>query len=515
MLSWLKGDKVDHPLADAKHAKKVINSFPTNDPLQTLEDANYWLSSINATDGFRLDKRFELVDALDIATRKAQETLLDTYNGLRESDKIQEKRIANTVNEFWRLLAAGYLACVIQAQDDKNISSVIKLRLPLIPARGMRALRHQMKWVLMRYGMVRPETWSEIARYSVFAEAGGFADKMVDVYPLSGQSSVRYEFLRVVMLWASSPSGLSPKEQDVAERIIGHLTSKFRFGLKQWDDCDYCFDLDGMRPPLRLMRSSPISAGTRFLDANEARQAAQAMLALVTSTGSLPVDLDLGAQTDIEAVTVGKVLKHLLFNWAKEMPARASERRRTAMTLHVVHGYHSVEGAVAPEISDGLDFSDTLAHDTWIAEDVSAGGFGVIVPAGKGEWLKVGALLGVRGETESSWSVGIVRRMKSDEHRQFHVGIQLIAKTALLVHLRTLGAVEQGGKRQHAILLSAQPSPNGSLHIIARQDLFSGRDPMEAMYGEPASTVMMEPAGILESGEDFDWLRYKLSEPIA
>ena len=513
MLSWLKGDKVDHPLADAKHAKKVINSFPANDPWQTLEDANYWLDSINTTEGFKLEQRFELIDALDVATRKAQQKLLDAYNALSENDKVQEKRIWKTVTDFWRVLAGGYLACVAQAQDARNISNAIKPHLPVIAARGLRALRHQMKWVLMRYGMVRPEIWAEIACYSAFAEANGCADKMADVYPVSGQSSVRHEFLRVMMLWASSPSGLSPLEQDIAERIIAHLTPKFRFELKHWDGCDYCFDLDGLRPPLRLMRSTPISAGTRFFDASDARQAAQAMLSMVTSTGAMPAGVDLGVSAD--AALAGKVLKHLLFNWAKEMPARASERRKTAMTLHVVHGYQNVQGAVAPELSEGLDFSDTLAHDTWVAEDVSAGGFGVIVPAGKGEWLKVGALVGVRTETESSWSVGIVRRVKSDEHRQYHIGIQLISRTALLVNLRTLSAVERGGKRQNAILLSAQPSPNGSLHVIARRDLFNGNDPLEAMYGKPASTVMMEGAGMLESGDDFDWLRYRLSEPIA
>jgi len=513
MLNWLKGDKVDHPLADARHAKKVIDGFPANDPWQMLEDANYWLESINETAAFKLDKRFELVDQIDVATRKAQENLLDTYNGLSEQDKIQEKRIWKTVTDFWRVAAAGYLACVVQAEDAKNVGSAIKPRLPVIAARGTRALRHQMKWVLMRYGMVRPEIWSEIARYSVFAETGGFADRPVDVYPASGQSSVRHEFLRVMMLWASSPSGLSPLEQDIAERLIVHLTPKFRFEMKQWDGCDYCFDLDGLRPPLRLMRSTPITGGTRFFDASEARQAVQAMLSMATGTGNMPAGLELGA--GVETVTGIKVLKHLLFNWAKEMPARASERRKTAMTLHVVHGYQSVQGAVAPELSEGLDFSDTLAYDTWVAEDVSAGGFGVIVPAGKGEWLKVGVLVGVQSETESSWSVGIIRRVKSDEHRQLHIGIQLISKTALLVNLRTLTGVEQGSKRQPAILLSAQPSPNGSLHVIARRDLFDGREALEAQYGKPARTVMLEAAGTLESGEDFDWLRFRLSEPIS
>ncbi|MEQ1772689.1 MAG: hypothetical protein ABL891_02795 [Burkholderiales bacterium] len=513
MLSWLKGDKVDHPFADAKHAQKVIASFPANDPWQTLEDANYWLDSINAATGFKLSRRFELLDSLDIATRKAQKALLAAYHDLGENDKIQEKRIWKTMADFWRVAAAGYLACAAQAQDVKNVTSDVRPLLPAMTARGLRALRHQMKWMLFRYGMVRPETWAETAQYVSLAEAGGFAGKPIDVYPASRPSSVNHEFLRLMMLWASSPSGLSPVEQDIAERMIAHLTPKFRYELKQWDGCDYCFDLDGLRPPLRLMRSTPISAGTRFFDASEARQAAQAMLSLVTSTGTLPADLALG--TNADAVIVGKVLKHLLFNWAKDMPPRASERRKTAMTLNVVHGYQSVQGAVAPELSEGLDFSDTLAHDTWVAEDASAGGFGVIVPAGKGEWLKVGVLVGVRSETESSWSVGVIRRVKSDEHRQYHIGIQLISRTALLVHLRTLNALEQGGKRQSAILLSTQPSPNGSLHVIARRDLLGGTEALEAMYGNPPSTVMMESLGVVEAGDDFDWLRYKLSEPIA
>jgi hypothetical protein len=127
----------------------------------------------------------------------------------------------------------------------------------------------------------------------------------------------------------------------------------------------------------------------------------------------------------------------------------------------------------------------------------------------------VGTLLGVRTETESAWSVGIIRRVKGDEHRQYRIGIQLISKSALLVNLRTLAAVEQGGKRQSAILLSTQPSPNGSLHVIARSDLLAGTDALEAVYGNPPSTVIMEAAGVVEAGDDFDWLRYKLSEPIA
>jgi hypothetical protein len=169
-----------------------------------------------------------------------------------------------------------------------------------------------------------------------------------------------------------------------------------------------------------------------------------------------------------------------------------------------------VHGAIEPGMGEGLDFSDTLSHDAWIAEDVSAGGYGVVVPAGKGEWLRVGVLVALRSETESSWDLGVIRRVKSDEHRQHRIGIQLISKSAVPVYLRKMSGAAQGGKRQSAILLSPRPSRSGSLHIVARRDLFNARESLEAMYGNPATTVTLGAGDVVESGQDFDWLRYKL-----
>ena len=516
MLSWLKGDKVDHPLANAKEAQKIIDDFPFKDPWKTLEDANYWLGSVNETEGFKVDHRFEIIDMLDMATRKSQERLLDTYVVLPESDRIQEKRIWKTVSDFWKLLGDGYLICVDQAREIKSVPNAFKPQVPVIAARALRALRHQMKWVLMRYGVVRSSLWEELARCVLLAEAVGAAEKPVELYSSpsgsSEQSSPCHEFLRAMMLWAASPSGLSPVEQDIAERLVVRLTPKFRYAVKPWDGCDYCFELAAARSPVRLMRSTPVSDATRYFDVNEARQAVQALFSLVSSTGHIPSGSELGPAAD--GPMAARVLKHLGFNWAKEMPARSSERRRTAMSLRVVHGYQNVQGAIDPGSGDGLNFSDPVSSDAWIAEDVSAGGYGVIVPAGKGEWLRVGLLVALRSETDSSWNLGVIRRVTGDEYRQHRIAIQLIAKLPVPVYLRSLPGVEQGSKRQNAILLSARTSPSGSLHIVARRDLFDGREPLEAMYGKPASTVILHPGGVVESGHDFDWLRYKLLAPL-
>lgn len=508
MLNWLKKDKVDHPFADAAHAKAVIDAFPVNDPWQALEDANHWLDSINATKDFKFDKRFELIDAVDVAVRRSQRKLFDTYLALKSDDKIQERRIWNTVTTFWKLLAEGYLACMAQAQDAKSIANALKPRLPVIAARGTRALRNQIKWVLMRYSLLRADIWGEVAGCTAFAEGAGCADTMVEIYP-GEQSSVRHEFLRVMMFWAASPGGLSPVEQDIAERIIFQLTPQFGFTLVPSDSSEFCFDLKGPRPPLRWMQSVPQMVAPRFFEAIEARNAAQALLTSITSTGAMPADLMFPGANVAGA---SRVLKYLLFNWAKEMRPRASERRKTAMSLHIVHGYENVLTAVAPELGEGLDFSGQADYESWIAEDASVGGYGLIAPAGKGGWLKVGMLVGVRTEMESSWSVGMIRRVKGDAHQQFRIGVQLMAKMPVAVKLSLAPAADNSAALQHALLLSAKPSPNGSLHIIARRDVFSGSHVLEGVYGNPPAAVKLDAVGIIESGFDFDWLRYKLCE---
>ena len=513
MLNWLTGaHKVDHPLADARSARKIIDDFPYKDPWKTLADAGFWLGSVNETDAYKVERRFEVISLLDMATRKIQERLLDEYLQLPDTDHLQEKRTWKAATDFWHLLSESYLICVQQALDTPSTPGSFKAQLPVLAARATRALRHQMKWVLMRYGVVRAGLWHDLARCAKLAEAASVVDKPVELYPGAAASSQCFEFLRAMMLWASSPSGLSPVEQDVAERLVAHFTPKFRYDRKQWDGCDYCFDLVEARPPLRFMRTTQVSPSTRFFDVHEARSAVQTLQALVASSGNIPSTIDLGPVAD--SVMAARVLKHLNFNWAKEMPARAHERRRTAISLHVVNGYQQVLGAIEPALGEGLDFSSTLSHDQWIAEDASLGGYGVVVPAGKGEWLRVGVIIALRSEMDSSWSLGVIRRVKGDEHRQHRIGIQLISKAPVPVYLRSITGVEQGSRRQPSILLNTRTSSSGSMHIVTRHDLLTGREPIEARYGRPATTLVLEPGGIVESGYDFDWFRYKRVDPL-
>lgn len=513
MLNWLKSDKVDHPLASARELKRVVDAFPAKDPLKTLEDAAYWLDSINDAPGFRVDQRFEVIDQLDASTRKTQERVRQSYHAHHEGELVQEKRIWKVATDFWNSLGQAYLVCVRQAQDAGSQNPAFRPRVPMLAARGTHALRQQMHWVLIRYGVLRADFWSDLALCAKLAEAHGVAATPLEMYgDGASPSSQPLEFLRTMMFWAASPSGLSPQEQDVAERLVGYYAQKFRLGAKPWEGSDYCFDLDASRPPLRFVAGVPVGAATRYFDGGGVWQVIQAQAAAVAGTGVLPKGVDWGPAADGPAVA--RVLRHLGLNWAKEMPARAGVRRRTAMRLLVTHGYQNVVAAIEPGVSEGLDFSTTLSHDAWIAEDVSSGGYGVIVPAGKGDWLRVGVMVALRTETEAAWEVGIIRRVKSDDHRQHRVGVQLISRSAMVIYLRRVSGAGAGGKRQAALLLAARPSRTGSLHVVARRDLFDGREALEAIYGSPPVTVTLEPGEVVESGQDFDWLRYKLLDAV-
>lgn len=510
MLAWLKRDKVDHPLATPKGADKIIGGISAREPCKALEEANQWLSSINETAAFKLQRRLELVDALDVVTRKSQERLIDEYLGLAEGDA-QEKRIWQPASNFWKLLGDAYLACARQSSDPNSVPAAVKDRLPLVATRGLRALRNQLKWTLLQYGILRSEFWGECGRFAMLAESVECAAYPIELFANGiARSSPNDEMLRIMMFWSAMPSGLSPIEQDIAERLVVHLTPKFRAGAQVADKYDYFFDLDGSRPPLRFVRSAPVGAATRYFDVGEGRAAVHALYSATASSANLPVGINWGPAAENNIVL--RVLKHLSVHWAEELPPRAATRQKSESSMEAVHGYSSVAGLVAPQREQGLALIGAPLSETWVTEDMSNGGCGAIVPHSKGDGLRVGVLVALREQADLPWKIGIIRRIKGHNYRQHHVGVQFLSRGAVPVYLRTLTGAKQGRKRECGILLSSRPTPNGHLHILLQRDLFSGREPVEATFGDQETAVILEPGGVVESGHDFDWLRYRSSE---
>jgi hypothetical protein len=169
VVSWFSSDKVDHPLAELKASRKIIGELQ-QDPFKSMGEVAYWLDSINATDGFRVDRRFELLDEFEQYARPRLRKLAQDYLQVRQQ-KFQESRLWTAQADFWRLSAAGYVRCVEEFQADAPGASAVKGRIAVIVARALWAIGQQQNWLLLRYGPIDGVLWGHVGRRYAFAEA--------------------------------------------------------------------------------------------------------------------------------------------------------------------------------------------------------------------------------------------------------------------------------------------------------------------------------------------------------
>jgi hypothetical protein len=513
MLGFLSGGKVDHPMADLKKAREIVAELPS-DPLKALGDITSWLDSLRETRAFKVDRLFENIDLLDGAAKNYQRKLAQDYFATARQQKFQENRLWTGSFAFWKALSDAYLECVARYENSQTGGTAFRKNLPVIVARTLRALTLQLKWILVRYGPVNPRVWADIGRLYQFAEAVGFAGNVVAIYPgAHGGGSVQQEFLKALMLSISSTDGLSPMRQELAERAVAHFSTGFRIAQQPGPGCGYCFDIAGGKPPFRVIGEKPLPATARYFGAGDALAELRKVEATIRETGAIPSSVHLGGTYDND--TVLPVLRHLISYWSDDAPARGTQRRPTATRMTVLHGMAEIMQTLDPMHSDELDFSSGSSAESWIVENVSDGGYGAIIPAAKSDWVRVGALIGVKTEVSQHWGVGVIRRVIRDEHQQRRVGVQVLSKIAIPVRVGKSGGAfaAAAASGDSALLLTTTPDSNGEVGVVLRDGIFSPRDSFDMAVNNKHYLLM--PSRLAEGGEDFDWAMFKVMQRSA
>src|SRR5262249_43676483 len=101
-------------MADAKQARQIVAELPAKDPLKALDEISDWIDSMNLTEGFKADRRFENLDLLDTAAKNHQRKLSQEYLNTPRQQKFQEHKLWTAVSRFWRALGDGYIQCIDQ-----------------------------------------------------------------------------------------------------------------------------------------------------------------------------------------------------------------------------------------------------------------------------------------------------------------------------------------------------------------------------------------------------------------
>ena len=137
----------------------------------------------------------------------------------------------------------------------------------------------------------------------------------------------------------------------------------------------------------------------------------------------------------------------------------------------------------------------------------------LLVPPQKIDWVKVGALIGMKSEISEYLGIGVIRRITRDAHQQRRVGIQVLTKTAIPITISkssTMSALNFDLREETAILLTVKPDARGEVEVLLREGIFNGRDSLEMTLQR--RNFRLEPLRTLEAGDDFYWAKFKVTQ---
>jgi hypothetical protein len=495
-------------MADERGAKELLAELPSNDSFKFLEEVCHWLEAARDAEGLKPQRIYEIVDQLDNAARAHARKLSQEYLAYgNRSQRFQEKRIWGALVEHWRQLGAAYEFCLAQTLPGVAGASSLKPLAPVLSARAIRALTLELKWGLMRYGPVDPTLWGRLSSLYAHAEQGGFAAKVYTIYAGGTDSTVQREYLKALMLGMSATDSLLPRKLEVAERIIAQFAEHFILQSQLGKGCHYHVDLAVARPPARLLARVSAVPTVRYFGPGAACEKAEKVIGVIIDSGAIPSDLNLGGT--YEPSLVVEVLRHLARYWSPVPPSRAEERRKSFARMNIVHDFDDIVAIISGESKD-LTFDQSI--ETWTVENESDNGYGAVIPASVGDWLKVGTLLGIKLEEGSCWGVGIVRRLTNHATQQRYVGIQTLAKGGARVKLFAVShdnAPLDAG--EDAVLLpssAADSTGTGELSLLMRMGSFSQRQNFHMRAYE--RNYLLVPKQLLEGGQDFDMAKFRV-----
>lgn len=505
MLDMFSG-KSDHPMADVKAARKILDAIPAEDPLKALEDIGHWLESACTPGGFKPDYRAQLVQTIDEAAQLHLRKLQREYLSSSRLSKVQENRMWAALYGAHRQIAMAFAVCIDDYATGQKGGEVLKGSMPLLTVRALRALAAQVKWHYVRYGPVDNTLWSMACKIYALAGIRKFARIRVTVYPdVVGESSPEQEFLKMAMLAASSPDRLLPVEVELVERLIAHFSPDFKLNTGFQPDNAYWIDLAGNQPPQRLARPPQPVPTLRFLAAGGALAELAQVVQSLNSANVVPPVLGLGTLGgSYEPEVVLDALNHLALYWSPNAPERKTPRHKVKSRLAATYGLEGALAALDPALQSG---SEESRMESWIVENVSAGGFGAGIPQIKGDWLKIGCLVGLQPEGGQNWIIGVIRRYSRETAQQGSVGIQTLARSALPVRVRLQGGQTGPGRDVgSAILLNPEESA-AEAQLLLPPGVFAADQNLE--FERDGKSFLLLPLALVESGEDYEQGRFR------
>jgi hypothetical protein len=234
----------------------------------------------------------------------------------------------------------------------------------------------------------------------------------------------------------------------------------------------------------------------RYFGAGAAIEGLAAALRAMAQSGQVPAELDFKYPIGIAFLT--PVLDQIHRDWSGKTLERRHEREQSNARVTVVPGFAECIRVLEQAAADPFDFTAIESGESWVASDVSADGFGVVIPALSGDWVSVGSVAGIQTEAGGDWSVGMVRRVRRLDDGQQHIGMQVLSPTAMAVRvMRDASAGRDMRTTQRmpvdrAMLLTAQAAQQKEIELLVGDAALYGEVDMHVLAGDSVLLVRLK-----------------------
>ena len=465
------------PLAENKAAAEIAAS------IAALED----LGSGHSVDQ-HLARLFQLEDfSWQFARRLSRDYLVSPRAGHR-----LETRLWQANYDWWWQLVLAYEECLRRYHAGVKGVREVKPWLGVLYSRLLHAYLFSHKWARFRYGAISSQLWFGAGRAYLGAVADGVAELELIAYPGAEiATSPRREYLKTLMLHASSMDNLLPLEIEIAQQLISHFLPLVTFSEAARHGNVFWVDAATDAAPQRMTRAPQPSPSLRFFSAGKTLKAIAELRQRLVDSGEVPAGTRLGSQYTARSIL--PLLDHLAVQWSPTPPSRSHTRHRVKSRLTVVHGF----AALWAQLSQGQ-----AAGETWLVDNVSREGLGAKVALADHDWLRLGVLVGVQPEGGDNWLVGVIRRLSSESDGSGQVGIGTLGKAA-----RAVVAHAAAGLSVSAILADL-PHLGETVCLVLERAAYQGETPLDVELD--GARLRLLPVELVKTGTDFAVASYRV-----
>lgn len=486
--------KNSHPLARESGVTQIIEELPADNPAMALEELTHWLLALSNAEGISLKERVKRLARIDQSAQKYERALRRQYTDTSRMHKAFEERIWNANFDFLEATVNAHLRCIESLpqkgeQNDQDLAIVIM--------RTMRRLDLQAHWLHLRYRPIPAELWDQIFLVIRLAEERALLQLPVTLNSTAkAQTSIAQEMLKLLMMAVAAPEHLTKIQIDLAHLLTHNLAGTFCW--EQIPSGSTVFHVDFSKPktPVRLTSVSEHHFMSRCFGSGEAVRALVVGLKQLEH-GGVPATLGTIDFSHYKREDLLEVMAHLSQCWCKmdvhnehhHFDKRHANRTQVFDQISVVHSFGALCEQLAqsallrpnpapkplPSPNESIAYQeevdmkvygfvtektrDKARHmkaiqamtptsalsiniyedetESWVVENISQMGYGVIISSLKEDWVRNHTIIGIQPGA-APWQIGVIRRVASESVENTQAGIQILSNRPHAAMLRPL-----------------------------------------------------------------------------